>query len=157
MAALTARGCPPGLAVVLVGNNPASEIYVRNKVRACHDLGIHSESITPPGSITTEDLLASWDRRQATPAVRQLIALEIGRARRHYTAAAPGIPLLARSSQPCIRAAYSIYGGILDEIEAADHDVFARRAVVPTGRRLRLLAKSFLTAPSAPVALPREV
>ena len=39
---------PPGLAVVLVGNNPASEIYVRNKIKSCHDLGIYSESITPP-------------------------------------------------------------------------------------------------------------
>src|SRR5437870_5692823 len=58
IAALSARGCPPGLAVILVGNNPASQIYVRNKVRACHDLGIHSESITPPDTISTEDLLA---------------------------------------------------------------------------------------------------
>jgi len=44
--------------VVLVGQNPASEIYVRNKIKACHDLGIYSESITPPESITTEELLA---------------------------------------------------------------------------------------------------
>ena len=48
VAALAAQGRPPGLAVVLVGNNPASEIYVRNKIKACHDLGIYSESITPP-------------------------------------------------------------------------------------------------------------
>lgn len=56
--ALARRAAPPGLAVVLVGNNPASEIYVRNKIKACHDLGIYSESITPPGSISTEELLA---------------------------------------------------------------------------------------------------
>lgn len=56
--ALAGRAAPPGLAVVLVGNNPASEIYVRNKIKACHDLGIYSESITPPGSISTEELLA---------------------------------------------------------------------------------------------------
>jgi methylenetetrahydrofolate dehydrogenase (NADP+)/methenyltetrahydrofolate cyclohydrolase len=49
---------PPGLAVVLVGHNPASEIYVRNKIKACHDLAIYSESQTPPDSITTEELLA---------------------------------------------------------------------------------------------------
>jgi len=48
---------PPGLAVVLVGNNPASEIYVRNKIKTSHDLGIRSESITPTASITTEELL----------------------------------------------------------------------------------------------------
>ena len=56
--ALAALGPPPGLAVVLVGHNPASEIYVRNKIKSCHDLGIYSESITPPDSITTEELLA---------------------------------------------------------------------------------------------------
>jgi methylenetetrahydrofolate dehydrogenase (NADP+) / methenyltetrahydrofolate cyclohydrolase len=56
--ALAALGKPPGLAVVLVGNNPASEIYVRNKIKACHDLGIYSENITPSGSISTEELLA---------------------------------------------------------------------------------------------------
>src|SRR5450432_54984 len=58
IAALAARGRRPGLTVVLVGHNPASEIYVRNKIKACRDLGIHSESITPPDSISTEELLA---------------------------------------------------------------------------------------------------
>jgi len=57
VAALAAHGRPPGLAVVLVGNNPASEIYVRNKIKACHDLGIFSESVTPPDSISTQELL----------------------------------------------------------------------------------------------------
>lgn len=47
----------PGLAAVLVGNNPASEVYVRNKVRACEALGIFSEKITPPDSITTKEML----------------------------------------------------------------------------------------------------
>ena len=56
--ALAAQGRPPGLAVVLVGHNPASEIYVRNKIKTCHDLGIYSESITPPDSISTAELLA---------------------------------------------------------------------------------------------------
>jgi methylenetetrahydrofolate dehydrogenase (NADP+)/methenyltetrahydrofolate cyclohydrolase len=57
VAALTAVGRPPGLAVVLVGHNPASEIYVRNKIKACQDLGIYSESIAPADSISTEELL----------------------------------------------------------------------------------------------------
>jgi methylenetetrahydrofolate dehydrogenase (NADP+) / methenyltetrahydrofolate cyclohydrolase len=47
----------PGLAVVLVGNDPASEIYVRNKAKACEDLGIYSEKITPSAEISTGDLL----------------------------------------------------------------------------------------------------
>jgi methylenetetrahydrofolate dehydrogenase (NADP+)/methenyltetrahydrofolate cyclohydrolase len=49
---------PPGLAVILAGSNPASEIYVRNKVKACQELGIYSEKYTPPDSVTTEELLA---------------------------------------------------------------------------------------------------
>jgi len=48
----------PGLAVILVGNNPASEIYVRNKVKACEALGIRSEKLTPPDTIATDELIA---------------------------------------------------------------------------------------------------
>src|SRR5437899_8559194 len=48
----------PGLAVILAGHNPASEIYVRNKVKACAELGIHSETLTPPDSVSTSELLA---------------------------------------------------------------------------------------------------
>src|SRR5271157_2266668 len=65
VAALTAHGRPPGLAVVLVGHNPASEIYVRNKIKACDDLGIYSESVTPPDSITTDELLAIVEQLNA--------------------------------------------------------------------------------------------
>lgn len=57
VAALTAEGRSPGLAVVLVGNHPASAIYVRNKIKTCHDLGIRSESITPADTIATDELL----------------------------------------------------------------------------------------------------
>jgi methylenetetrahydrofolate dehydrogenase (NADP+)/methenyltetrahydrofolate cyclohydrolase len=49
---------PPGLAVALVGHNPASEIYVRSKIKACAELGIFSETLTPPESITTAELMA---------------------------------------------------------------------------------------------------
>jgi methylenetetrahydrofolate dehydrogenase (NADP+)/methenyltetrahydrofolate cyclohydrolase len=55
--ALAEAGMRPGLAVILVGHNPASEIYVRNKVKACEELGIHSEKYTPPDSVTTQELL----------------------------------------------------------------------------------------------------
>jgi len=55
---LSAIGIRPGLAVVLVGHNPASEIYVRGKVKACEEVGIHSETLTPPDSVTTGELLA---------------------------------------------------------------------------------------------------
>jgi len=59
---LAALKRPPGLAVVLVGHNPASEIYVRNKVKTSHELGIHSETLTPPESVTTEELLTIVDQ-----------------------------------------------------------------------------------------------
>src|SRR3954468_10006957 len=65
--ALAAKGRPPGLAVVLVGQDPASEIYVRNKIKACHDLGIYSESLTPPDTISTEELLATVEQLNARP------------------------------------------------------------------------------------------
>jgi methylenetetrahydrofolate dehydrogenase (NADP+)/methenyltetrahydrofolate cyclohydrolase len=54
---LSADGVRPGLAAVLVGANPASQTYVRSKVRACEQLGIFSELITPPESVTTEELI----------------------------------------------------------------------------------------------------
>ncbi len=54
---LRQKGITPGLAAVLVGDNPASEIYVRGKIRACEKLGLYSEKITPPDTITTDELL----------------------------------------------------------------------------------------------------
>jgi methylenetetrahydrofolate dehydrogenase (NADP+) / methenyltetrahydrofolate cyclohydrolase len=57
IAALAARCRPPALAVVRVGDNPASEIYVRSKIKACRDLGIRSIEITPPGDLSTDELI----------------------------------------------------------------------------------------------------
>ncbi len=59
---LRQAGVTPGLAAVLVGDNPASRIYVRNKIRACEELGLHSERLTPPATVTTEELLLAIDR-----------------------------------------------------------------------------------------------
>jgi methylenetetrahydrofolate dehydrogenase (NADP+)/methenyltetrahydrofolate cyclohydrolase len=58
VASMAAAGVRPGLAVVLVGHNPASEIYVRGKVKACHEVGLFSEQHTPPETSTTADLVA---------------------------------------------------------------------------------------------------
>ena len=69
VAALAARVRPPGLAVVLAGHNPASEIYVRNKVRACQELGVRSETLTPPDSVSTEELLGMVAELNARPEV----------------------------------------------------------------------------------------
>jgi methylenetetrahydrofolate dehydrogenase (NADP+) / methenyltetrahydrofolate cyclohydrolase len=54
---LSAQGVRPGLAAVLVGHVPASEIYVRSKVQTCADLGLYSELITPPDTVTTEEMM----------------------------------------------------------------------------------------------------
>lgn len=54
---LAKAGVRPGLAAVLAGNDPASEVYVRNKVKTCEALGIFSEKITPSPSITTSEML----------------------------------------------------------------------------------------------------
>lgn len=64
--AMTASGVRPGLAVVLVGHNPASEVYVRGKVKACADLGIYSEQHSPAETVSTEkllELIAELNRR----------------------------------------------------------------------------------------------
>jgi methylenetetrahydrofolate dehydrogenase (NADP+)/methenyltetrahydrofolate cyclohydrolase len=58
IADLGAAGIRPGLAAVLVGENPASQIYVRSKIAACEQLGLGSWQFTPPATITTKELLA---------------------------------------------------------------------------------------------------
>jgi methylenetetrahydrofolate dehydrogenase (NADP+)/methenyltetrahydrofolate cyclohydrolase len=57
VAGLASRGIRPGLAAVLVGHVPASEIYVRSKVKTCGELGLASDLITPPETVTTEEML----------------------------------------------------------------------------------------------------
>jgi methylenetetrahydrofolate dehydrogenase (NADP+)/methenyltetrahydrofolate cyclohydrolase len=55
---LTAAGVRPGLAAVLVGENPASQLYVKSKIAACEEVGLASALVTPPATVTTLDLLA---------------------------------------------------------------------------------------------------
>ncbi|XRQ12579.1 phytoene/squalene synthase family protein [Actinomadura welshii] len=84
-----------------------------------------------------------------TRAVRELVAFEADRARGHYRRALGGLELLAPSSRPCIRAAYELYGGILDEIAAAGHDVLSARARVPRRRRAAIFARHLVAASAA--------
>jgi len=72
-AALTARGTTPGLAVVLVGENPASEIYVRNKVAACEQAGFHSVREQYPAQLTEAQLLARIEALNADPAIHGIL------------------------------------------------------------------------------------
>ena len=68
-AKLTAAGHQPGLAVVLVGANPASEVYVRNKVKACADHGIYSLFDRYPAELSEADLLARIDELNRDPRI----------------------------------------------------------------------------------------
>jgi methylenetetrahydrofolate dehydrogenase (NADP+)/methenyltetrahydrofolate cyclohydrolase len=68
-AILAAGGRPPGLAVVLVGEDPASKVYVGLKVRTCQELGIHSEFHERPAGITSDELLALVAELNASPTV----------------------------------------------------------------------------------------
>jgi phytoene synthase len=81
-----------------------------------------------------------------TPAVRELVAFEVERAREHYRAAEPGIELLAPSSRPCIRVAFDLYGGILEQVERAGYQVLDRRVRVPRRRRLGVASRHLLAA-----------
>jgi phytoene synthase len=104
--------------------------------------------------VTRADLAACASAGRSTPEVKALIGYEVRRAQDHYAAAAPGVVMLAPASQACIRAAYTLYGGILDEVVAADYDVFVRRATVPNRRRAAVAARALLSRSGTPVGLP---
>ena len=72
-AALRARGITPGLAVVLVGENPASQVYVRNKVKACEDSGLHSVLEHYPATLSEAELLARVDALNRDPAIHGIL------------------------------------------------------------------------------------
>jgi methylenetetrahydrofolate dehydrogenase (NADP+)/methenyltetrahydrofolate cyclohydrolase len=72
-AALKARGITPGLAVILVGDNPASQVYVRNKVKACEDSGLHSVLEKYEASMTEAQLLARIDALNRDPAIHGIL------------------------------------------------------------------------------------
>lgn len=72
-AALTARGIKPGLAVILVGDDPASAVYVRNKVKACHDSGLHSLLERYDATLSEADLLARIETLNADPQVHGIL------------------------------------------------------------------------------------
>jgi methylenetetrahydrofolate dehydrogenase (NADP+) / methenyltetrahydrofolate cyclohydrolase len=72
-AALTARGCQPGLAVVIVGDDPASHVYVRNKVKACADAGLHSVLEKYEASFSQAELLARIDALNRDPSIHGIL------------------------------------------------------------------------------------
>jgi methylenetetrahydrofolate dehydrogenase (NADP+)/methenyltetrahydrofolate cyclohydrolase len=72
-AALAARGHKPGLAVVLVGEDPASAVYVRNKVKACHEYGLHSVFEKYDATLSEADLLARIEALNNDPAIHGIL------------------------------------------------------------------------------------
>jgi len=73
VARMAERGLVPGLAVVLVGNDPASAVYVRSKARACERVGIRSRQIDLPSSVTQRELFAIIDELNADPTVHGIL------------------------------------------------------------------------------------
>jgi phytoene synthase len=82
--------------------------------------------------------------RRVSPALVELVQFEIARCRALYASAERGIGLLPDRSARCIRAAHTLYGRILDEIESRDYDVFRSRATVATPRKLAIVARSMI-------------
>ncbi len=72
-AALSARGVVPGLAVILVGDDPASAVYVRNKVKACAEAGLHSVLEKHPATLTEAELLARVRSLNADPSIHGIL------------------------------------------------------------------------------------
>ena len=72
-AALTSQGITPGLAVVLVGENPASQVYVRNKVKACQDSGLHSVLEQYPATLSEADLLSRVTALNVDPSIHGIL------------------------------------------------------------------------------------
>lgn len=104
--------------------------------------------------VSREELAEARARGRGTPRIRELIEYEVTRAQAHYAAAAPGITMLAPASQACMRTAYALYGGILDEVAAQDYDVFVRRALVPQRRRMAVAARALFSSTGTPVVIP---
>ena len=73
VSALKARGITPGLAVILVGENAASQVYVRNKVKACEDTGMHSVLETWPATLSEADLLARVDALNSDASIHGIL------------------------------------------------------------------------------------
>jgi methylenetetrahydrofolate dehydrogenase (NADP+) / methenyltetrahydrofolate cyclohydrolase len=73
VALLAQRGIRPGLAVVLAGDDPASRVYVRNKTRACEEVGVRSQQIDYPAAVTQEELMACIRNLNVDPAVHGIL------------------------------------------------------------------------------------
>ncbi len=90
----------------------------------------------PQEDVRKFDAADAFAERRRTPAFADLMAFEIGRTRSYYLSGDIGVGLLRGRAQRCVMAARSLYGGILDQIEAVDHDVWTARVRVPGWRKV---------------------
>ena len=89
------------------------------------------------------------EARQLTPEIVSALKFQIARVRQLQNAAEPGIALLDKTSQPCIRAASELYCGIVDEVEKIGYDIFNKRAKTSTARRARVAFAAYISAVAA--------
>lgn len=89
------------------------------------------------------------EARKLTPEIVSALKFQIARVRQLQKAAEPGIALLDKTSQPCIRAASELYCGIVDEVEKIGYDIFNKRAKTSTARRARVALAAYISAVSA--------
>jgi len=94
----------------------------------------------------TREMLES---RKLTPEIISALKFQIARVRQLQKDAEPGIALLDKTSQPCIRAASELYCGIVDEVEKIGYDIFNKRAKTSTARRARVALAAYISAVAA--------
>ncbi len=138
---LRASGRAPALAVILVGDDPASHIYVRNKIKTCEELGIRSEGLTPPPAITTDELVGlveSLNRRDDIDGI--LVQMPLPKqidSKRVLTAIAPekdvdGLHPVSVgnlvTNRPGLRPCTPL--GVIEILKRTGHPIAGRRAVV---------------------------
>lgn len=138
---LSALGRTPALAVILVGDDPASHIYVRNKIKTCEELGIRSEGLTPPPAITTGELVGvveSLNRRDDIDGI--LVQMPLPKhidSKRVLTAIAPekdvdGLHPVSVgnlvTNRPGLRPCTPL--GVIEILKRTGHPIAGRRAVV---------------------------
>jgi len=102
------------------------------------------EELTAAG--VTSDML---EERIVTPQIRAALTFQIERVRRLQREATPGIQMLAPESRACIEAASELYCGIVDEVEKIDYQIFDKRAVTSTWRRLKVAVPALIRARKA--------
>ena len=86
------------------------------------------------------------EARKLTPEIISALKFQIARVRQLQKDAEPGIALLDKTSQPCIRAASELYCGIVDEVEKIGYDIFNKRAKTSTARRARVALAAYISA-----------